>query len=337
MTVREALSRVIDGHDLARSEMRAVTNDIASGAVSDMLIAAFLTALRMKGETIEEITAAAEIMREKVIRIPSSAPHLVDTCGTGGDKSGTFNISTAAALLASAAGAVVAKHGNRSVSSQCGSADVLTALGIKIDITPEKMASVLASTGFSFLFAPLLHPSMKYVMPSRRELGVRTVFNVLGPLTNPAGSVHQLLGVYSDTLVKPITETLKNLGSKRAFVVHGKDGLDEITLTGASYVGEIDHGETRYYEVTPEQFGFTHVHAGELTGGSPEKNRDILMTIFEGVDSPRKDIAVLNAAFALTASGAAADIPTAITRIEESIASGAAMKKYRAIVAATNG
>lgn len=337
MTVREALARVIEKHDLSQNEMSAVMNDIMSGTVSDMLIASFLAALRMKGETIDEITAAARIMREKVIRIPSEAPHLVDTCGTGGDKSGTFNISTAAAILAASAGAVVAKHGNRSVSSQCGSADVLTALGIKIDITPDRMASMLAATGFAFLFAPSLHPSMKYVMPARKEMGVRTVFNILGPLTNPAGSVHQLLGVYSDALVKPITETLKNLGSKRAFVVHGRDGLDEITLTGPTYVGEIAHGETRYYEITPEQYGFSHVHARELAGGSPEKNRDILMSIFEGKDSPRKDIAVLNAAFALTASGAAPDVKTAVTRIEESVASGAAMKKYRDIVAAANG
>ncbi|MBI4978419.1 MAG: anthranilate phosphoribosyltransferase [Spirochaetes bacterium] len=331
MSLREHLAAVVARQNLTHDSMREAVLEITEGRSTDMLIAAFLVALRMKGETIDEITAAAEIMHEKVIPIACESEYAIDTCGTGGDRSGTFNISTAAAILASAAGAVVAKHGNRSISSACGSADVLKALGVNIELTPEQLSSCLRTNGFAFLFAPLLHPAMKYVMPARRELGIRTIFNILGPLTNPAKAKRHLLGVYDAALVQPVTETLKNLGSVRAFVVHGSDGLDEITLTGPTSVGEIENGKTRYYEITPADYGFATVSAAALKGGDAAANAAIIQSVMEGKPGPQTDIAVLNAAFALVASGVAPDVPSAVTRINETIYSGAARHKLSAL------
>lgn len=310
--------------------------EVMEGRASDIRIASFLTALRMKGETVDEITAAAEIMREKVIPIKNESSRLVDTCGTGGDGSNTFNISTASAILAAAAGAVVAKHGNRSVSSKCGSADVLQALGVHIDLSSWHMADILEKTGIAFLFAPLLHPAMKYVMPARKELGIRTIFNILGPLTNPAGSKRQVMGVYANELVEKMTETLKNLGSVRAFVVHSADGLDEVSTCNTTFVGEVVDGKTKYYTVSPEDFGIKRATTADLIGGTIEANKDIILDIVKGVRSPKLDIAVLNAGFALVAAGVATDVHDGVSRVRNALNSGHVLEKFESFVRETN-
>lgn len=335
MQFADLLKKVIDGQSLSVSEMRVCMSTIMEGEASDVQIASFLVGLRMKGESVSEITAAAQIMREKVSPVKVSGEFLIDTCGTGGDASGTFNISTAAAFLAASAGARVAKHGNRSVSSKCGSADVLASLGANIDLSAEEVGRVLDTASIAFLFAPLLHPAMRYVMPVRKELGVRTIFNVLGPLTNPAGAKRQLLGVFSEELIEPITETLLNLGTERAFVVHSKDGLDEVSISAETLVGEIREGKTFYHSVRPEDYGIKRVELNALKGGSPEDNRDILMSIFSGVPSAKKDIAVLNAAFALAASGISDDIEDAIVLIEKAIKEGRAKETLEKFITAT--
>jgi anthranilate phosphoribosyltransferase len=314
--------------------MKAVFDALMSGALTDAQIAAFMIALRLKVETVEEITAAAQVMREKVTPVnAANAPHLVDTCGTGGDASHTFNISTTAALIAAAAGATVAKHGNRSITSSCGSADVLESLGVDIAIDAATMQQCLQSVGIAFLFAPSLHPAMKYAIGPRREIGVRTIFNVLGPLTNPAGAPAQLMGVFSQELVEPLAHVLKNLGSRHAFVVHGHDGMDEISLCAPTTVAELHNDHVSVHVVEPELFGLHTASIDAIRGGDPAENAQIIKEIFNGVPGPYRDAAVLNAGFSICAAGCAQSPQEGITRAQEVLDNGAAKQKLADLVA----
>ncbi|MEO8504071.1 MAG: anthranilate phosphoribosyltransferase [Acidobacteriota bacterium] len=322
-----ALRRVMAGEDLSRAEMESLFGQLMDGKLSDAMKAALLVALAMKSECAAEIAGAASAMRQRVVRIPHRQESIVDTCGTGGDGKGTFNISTAAALVAAAAGAKVAKHGNRSVSSRSGSADVLAALGVDIEATPERAGQALDEIGIAFLFAPRLHPAMREVMPVRRELGVRTVFNVLGPLTNPAGARRQVMGVYSESLVEIVGEVLAQLGSEHALVVHGSDGLDEITLTGPTRVAEVRHGRVEVRTVRPEDFGVPAVPLEKLLGGDPEHNAGQLRAVLDGEAGPLSDVTAVNAGAALYAAGLAANLLEGFERSRQAIASGAAAAK----------
>ncbi len=325
--IKEAISRVVAGEDLAREEAAAVMDEVMSGRATDAQIAAFLVALRLKGETAEEIVGSAQVMRQKVTPIRTKQKVVVDTCGTGGDGYGTFNISTAAAFVAAGAGVYVAKHGNRSVSSHCGSADVMEALGINIEISPERMERCLDEAGIGFLFAPLLHGAMKYAIGPRRQIGIRTIFNILGPLTNPAGAKRQLIGVYDAGLTEVIADVLRSLGSEYAFVVHGSDGLDEITLTGPTKVSELAKGEIRTYLVEPEEFGLSKAELKDLLGGSVEENAEIILSILGGRRGPKRDVVLLNAGTTIVAAGGAETIAEGIEIAAESIDSGRALEK----------
>jgi anthranilate phosphoribosyltransferase len=287
----------------------------------------------MKGETVDEISGAAEVMREKATHVlPEQTDHLVDTCGTGGDNAHTFNISTAAAFAAAGAGARVAKHGNRSVSSKSGSADVLEALGVKIAVSPETMKQCLDEAGICFLFAPSLHPAMKYAIGPRKEIGVRTIFNILGPLTNPSLAPAQVLGVYAPNLAQTMAGVLNNMGSRRAFVVHGSDGLDEITITGPTGIAEARNGTVSTYSVEPGDFGIRRSSPESVRGGTPQENAEIIRHILAGKPGPCRDITVLNAAFALVAAGVAATPADGVRMAAESLDSGAAAKKLEMLV-----
>ena len=335
--IKEAIDQVISGRDLSRAEAAAVMETIMNGDATPAQISAFVTGLRLKGETVEEIAGCAETMRTKAvkIRVPAGAT-VVDTCGTGGDKSNTFNISTAAALIAAGAGVAVAKHGNRSVSSRCGSADVLQGLGVNILARPETMEKCLAETGIAFLFAPALHAAMKHALAPRREIGIRTVFNILGPLSNPAGAKIQLLGVYSEELTETLARSLLALGSERAWVVHGGDGLDEITLAGPTVVSELRGGEVRTFHLDPAEHGLKICRPEELKGGDAGENGRIILEILEGKRGPRSDVACLNAAAAILLAGLAADLGEGIARARESVSSGRAMKKLQDLRRLTN-
>ncbi len=333
MTIQEAIKAVIAGDHLSLEQSRAVFTDIMNGGATDAQIAAFIVGLRMKGETVSEITGAASVMRDKATHVlPENGAHLVDTCGTGGDGSNTFNISTAAAFVAAGAGALVAKHGNRSVSSRSGSADVLEALGVSIAVPPEKIKECLDAIGIAFLFAPSLHTAMKYAIGPRREIAIRTIFNVLGPLTNPALAPHQLLGVFSNHLTGVMASVLNNMGTNRAFVVCGDNGLDEIALSGPTEVAEVHLGTVSSYSILPEQFGFRRAPLEAVRGGTPADNAAIIRDILAGQKGPRRDIVVFNAAFALLAAGIAADPLDGITIAAHSIDSGAARGKLEALM-----
>ncbi|HAW60164.1 MAG TPA: anthranilate phosphoribosyltransferase [Actinobacteria bacterium] len=332
----EAIKKVVEHRDLTREEARAVMEEIMSGQAHDAQIGSFLTALRMKGEMVEEISGFAEIMRAHATRISPKALELVDTCGTGGDAPNTFNISTVVAFVASGAGAHIAKHGNRSVSSHCGSADVLEALGVKIEISPQAIEECIDEVGIGFLFAPLLHKAMKHVMPSRKAMGIRTVFNILGPLTNPARASAQILGVYDQSLTEVMAEVLRNLGVRHALVVHGTDGMDEISNTGPSKISELRDGKVKTYTVTPEQFGLPRAKINDLKGGTVEENARIAREILSGGDGPRRDIVLLNAAAALLAAGKASDFVRGLELAAESIDSGAALEKLEKLMEFTN-
>jgi len=328
--IKDAINSLIDGKDLSEEEMIGAMRDIMEGKSTDAQIASFLTALRIKGETVEEITGAAKVMREKVSKI-NAPEYTVDTCGTGGDMSHTFNISTTAALVVAACGLPVAKHGNRSVSSSCGSADVLEALNIKIELEPAKVEECLKTTGFGFMFAPLFHPAMKYAIGPRKELGVRTVFNILGPLTNPAGAKRQVMGVFSDKLTEPLAQVLGNLGVKHAFVVHGEDGLDEITTTDKTRVSELKDGKVNTYSISPEELDLVKANKEDLLGGNAEENAKITISILEGEKGPRRDIVLLNTAAALVAGDKAGDLIEGIKMASEAIDSGAARDKLEEV------
>ncbi len=333
MSIKELISKVVKGEDLTEAEMIEAMNAIMGGTASEAQIACFITALRLKGETVAEITGAARVMREKATRVklPADAGNVVDTCGTGGDETGTFNISTAAAFVTAGAGVTVAKHGNRSVSSKSGSADVLAALGVNIEAEVERVEQCIAEAGIGFLFAPKLHGAMKYAGPVRRDIGIRTIFNILGPLTNPAGADRQLLGVYDPALTTVLASVLKNLGTTHAFVVRGLDGLDEITMTDETRVSELKDGLVNTYNIKPEDFGFDRCAPDKLTGAGPEENAKIILDIFSGTLGPRRDIVVLNSAAAITAAGVAGDIKEGVAIAEGVIDSGAAGAKLEAL------
>ena len=327
MAIQDAIAKLIEGQDLPRDRMIGTMNQIMSGEATDAQIGAFLVALRVKGETVEEIAGAAEVMRDKATRVVTRHPTVVDTCGTGGDGSGTFNISTAAAFVVAGAGLCVAKHGNRAASSLCGSADVLKELGVNIEASPGTMGRCLDEAGIGFLFAPALHGAMKYAIGPRRELGARTIFNALGPLTNPAGATRHLIGVYSRSLTDTLAEVLRTLASERAFVVHGLDGLDEISTTGPTQVSELKGGTVSTYEITPEDLGIARASAADLAGGNAETNAAILRRVLNGEPGPRLDIVLLNAAAAIVAGGAADDLPAAMELARETVDSGRAVEK----------
>ena len=341
--ITEAVRALVDRRDLSRLEAAAAMEAIMSGAATNAQIAAFLTALRMKGETVEELIGFAQVMRQKAVKIRASGADLaqtgtdremlIDTCGTGGDASGTFNVSTATAFVVAGAGLKVAKHGNRSVSSLCGSADVVETLGINIELSPAKVARCVDEVGIGFLYAPLLHTAMKHVMAARREMGVRTVFNMLGPLTNPAGANAQVIGVYSAALTEPLARVLAELGTIRAFVVHGADGLDEISNTGESHIAEVHEGVVRSSRVRPEDFDVPRAAIGDLQGGDRQENAEIIRRVLGGEPGPRRDIVLMNAAAALVAGGKAGDFKAGMALAARSIDSGAARRKLEALVA----
>jgi anthranilate phosphoribosyltransferase len=334
--IHDALSRVVRREDLSRVEAASLMRILMGGEASPSLVGAILTALAMKGETVEEIAGMAETMRSLATAIPATARPLVDTCGTGGDHSGTFNISTTAAFVTAGAGVHVAKHGNRSASSLCGSADVLEALGVNLDLSPEKVAACIDQIGIGFLFARNLHTAMKHVGPIRAELKLRTIFNILGPLTNPAGADGQVMGVFDRSLIAPLAEVLLQLGSRHVFVVAGSDGLDELTLTGPSFVAEGCAGTVKTYEVTPEALGLARADAATLKGGDPAANATILRAVLSGEAGPHRDIVLLNAAPALVAGGKAARLDEGIRVAQASIDSGAALNKLEELIRKTH-
>jgi anthranilate phosphoribosyltransferase len=346
--ITEALQRIANLREsLTREEARSVMTEVFSGKATDAQIAALLVALHMKGETVEEIVGFAEAMRAAAEPLPlhedstlsvsgTGRDALVDTCGTGGDARGTFNISTATAFVVAGAGVRVAKHGNRSLSSRCGSADVMEALGVKISLPTAVLATCLEEIGVVFLFAPAMHSAMKYVQPARRELRLRTIFNLLGPLTNPARASAQVVGVYSLDLVEKVAEALSMLGVHRALVVHGLDGLDEITITGPTRIAEVREGNVRTYEVTPEEFGIKRAQLEDISGGDAETNAAIIRGILAGKKSPRRDVVLLNAAAALVAAGRAEHLGDALPLAAQSIDSGAAAAKLDALVQFTS-
>jgi anthranilate phosphoribosyltransferase len=324
---REALRRLTSGESLEREEAEELFGKMMDGEVSDPLKAALLVALRMKGEAVSEIAGAAAAMRRRATRIHHHRAAAVDTCGTGGDGRGTFNISTAAAVIAAAAGVPVAKHGNRSVSSRSGSADVLAALGVRIELDPPTAGRALDEVGICFIFAPVFHPGMREVMPVRRELALRTVFNLLGPLTNPAGARRQLMGVYAETLVEPIGRVLRDLGAEHALVVHGEDGLDEITTTGTTRVCEVRGGEVHSYTLDPERFGLRRAPLADLLGGEPDANAALMRRLLETGRGPLADVVALNAGAAIYVGGLAAGLEEGLERARAALVSGAAAAK----------
>jgi anthranilate phosphoribosyltransferase len=336
MKIREAIEKLVDHADLSEAETIDVMNQIMTGEATPLQVAAFLTALRMKGETVDEITGAARVMREKAHRVSIGSKMVLDTCGTGGDQKGTFNISTTSAFVVAGAGVNVAKHGNRSVSSQSGSADVLGALGVKIDAPKERVEACIANIGIGFLFAPLLHEAMKYAVQPRRDIGIRTIFNLLGPLTNPAMASHQLLGLYSGKLVGVIARVLKNLGSVRAMVVHGLEGLDEISLCGPTQVAELRDDQVREYTIEPEPLGLKKCRLEDLHGGTAEQSAAIVEGVLQGNKGPNREVVLLNSGAALYVSGAAATIQEGMRLAAESIDSGKARQKLKRLVEMTN-
>jgi anthranilate phosphoribosyltransferase len=331
--IKEALAKLLDGQDLTREESREVMDAIMSGETTPAQIGGFLVALRLKGETADEIAGAAEAMRAHVIPVHPKRGDLVDTAGTGGDGGKTFNISTAAALVAAAAGAAVAKHGNRSVSSQSGSADVLEELGFELALAPERIADSIDTLGFGFMFAPTHHPAMKHAGPVRTELAARTVFNVLGPLTNPAGARAQVVGVYSPHLVPVIADVLARLGARRAFVVHGADGIDELSPAGPNLVYEVVEGDVRPREIDPQDLGVPRCDPDELRGGTPEENARCIREVFGGRNGGRRSAILLNAAGAIAAAGHAADLREGLELATETLDSGSAGERLEQLIA----
>jgi anthranilate phosphoribosyltransferase len=330
--VQELVAHLLDGHDLTRGQAREAMHEIMRGEATQAQIAGYLVALRAKGETADEIAGSAEAMRDHVLPVQPKRADLVDTAGTGGDGKHTLNISTAAALVAAAAGAGVAKHGNRAASSQTGSADVLEALGFNLELEPERIARSIDELGFGFMFAQAHHPAMKHAAPVRRDLGTRTVFNVLGPLTNPARARAQVVGVYAAGLVRPIAEALAQLGARRAFVVHGADGIDELSPTGPNLVCEVVDGGVRERMIDPEELGIPRCALEELGGGSPAENAAMIRGVFDGEDGGRRSAILLNAAGAIAAGGHAEDLREGIELAREAIDSGAARARLDELV-----
>jgi anthranilate phosphoribosyltransferase len=348
--IRKAIARVVEREDLTEGEMIEVMNQIMSGECTPAQIGSFITALRMKGETVEEITGAARVMRERAtpIRVGRGVVDIdrddinidqetiLDVVGTGGDGTNTFNVSTTVSFVVSACGVKVAKHGNRSVSSACGSADVLEKLGINLDVTPETVEKCINGIGIGFLFAPALHGAMKHAIGPRREIGIRTVFNILGPLTNPAGADCQVMGVYRADLVEKLAGVLHKLGCRHGFVVHGSDGMDEITLTGETLIAEVTPAEVRLTNVTPEQFGLSRCTMADLKGGDAITNAEIVRAVLKGEAGPRREIVLLNAAYALIAAGRATTPTEGIAMAAEAIDSGRALMQVEKLATLTN-
>ncbi|MFH1790455.1 MAG: anthranilate phosphoribosyltransferase [Candidatus Omnitrophota bacterium] len=339
--IKEMINKAAQGRDLSREEARGVFDEIMSGGATDSQIAAFITALRIKGETVDEITGAARVMREKALKItpgpfPGKEP-LVDTCGTGGSGQDTFNISTASAFVAAACGVRVAKHGNRSASSRCGSADVLERLGVGINISADRVKKCIEEIGIGFLFAPLYHSAMKYAIGPRKEIGIRTIFNVLGPLSNPAGAGRQVVGVYDARLVPIVARVLRNLGCERALVVHGMDPLDEISISSGTIVGELNKGRVRTRVLAPADFGFKKTSVRNISGGGPEENAGHILDVLNGKKGPRRDVVIMNAAAALVVSCKAGNLRSGVRIAAESIDTGKAKEKLDCLKQMTGG
>jgi anthranilate phosphoribosyltransferase len=348
--LKQAIRKVVDRSNLTEEEMEAAMDVIMTGQATPAQIGSFITALRLKGETIEEITAAARVMRRKATRInvdharinmdrDKINPELktiVDTCGTGGDSTNTFNVSTTTAFVVAGCGLRVAKHGNRSVSSLCGSADVIEKLGVNLDVPPAAVEKCINRVGIGFLYAPALHGAMKYAIGPRREIGIRTIFNILGPLTNPAGANVQVLGVYKEELTPVLAEVLNRLGTRSAFVVYGEGGLDEISITGKTRVSELKNGRVNTYTIEPENFGLPRASLNDIAGGDARENAGIVLSILRGEPGARRDMVLLNAAAVLVAAGRAADFPDGINQAAEAIDTGRALEKLEAMKVITN-
>ena len=336
MNIQQAIAQLVEGTNLTEQEMVEVMNQVMTGEATPIQVGAFLTALRIQGETVEEVTGAARVMREKASHVDAGGGCVLDTCGTGGDGKNTFNISTTVAFVVAAAGITVAKHGNRAVSSGSGSADVLGALGVKIDVPKETVERCLREVGLGFLFAPALHGAMKYAAAPRREVGIRTIFNLLGPLTNPAQASHQLIGIYDGTLIETVAQVLGNLGSQRAMVVHGEEGLDEISLGGPTAVAEWKDGAVARYTLTPEEFGFEKCPADRLTAADPAECAAIVTAVLKGEPGPARDVVLLNSGAALCVSERVATVADGIDLARERIDSGAALETLQHLVEVTN-
>jgi anthranilate phosphoribosyltransferase len=347
--IKNAISKIVLQQDLVETEMIEVMNQIMGGEATQAQVGAFITALRMKGETVEEITGAARVMRDhatpirvgKALDIDREEINLdretiLDTCGTGGSGTKSFNISTTVAFVVSACGVKVAKHGNRSISSACGSADVLESLGVNLNVTPEQVEACINEVGVGFLFAPALHGAMKHAIGPRREIGIRTIFNILGPLTNPAGADRQVLGVYDEKLVEVLARVLVKLGCQRGFVVHGQDGMDEITLTGPTRVAEINGGQVILSTIEPEDFGLRRCLLSDLQGGDAEENAAIVRDILAGAEGPKRDVVLLNAAYALVAAGITESVDAGLQKARNMIDDGLAKAKLEGLISLTN-
>lgn len=328
--IQEAIGTIVSGHDLSAEDAAQVMEEIMTGEATPAQFGAFVTALRLKGETAEEISGMARVMREKALHVQSEGD-LVDTCGTGGDGAHTINVSTIAAFVVAGAGIKVAKHGNRAITSSCGSADVLEAAGVKIDLGPEGVERCIQEVGFGFMFAPTFHPAMRFAGPPRREIGIRTVFNILGPLTNPAGARSQVLGIADGALGEKMARVLQHLGCQHALVVHGEDGLDEISISAPTQIWELRAENIYSYSVTPEEFGLTRASSDAILGGSAEKNVAAMNQVLSGEQGPHRDVVLLNAAAALAAGDAVKNLRQGIMQASESIDSGRAMEKLHAL------
>ena len=333
--IKEAIEKVKKRIDLTESETRTVFDEIMSGRAVSEEIAEFLKALREKGETVDEITGAAKVMLERSSRVDAGLD-IIDTCGTGGSGINTFNISTTVAFVVAGCGVKVAKHGNRSASSGCGSADVLEALGVKLESTPQEVRKAIVEAGIGFMYAPLFHSAMKHAIKSRKDVGGRTIFNILGPLSNPAKAANQIIGVYDEKLTEVLARVLKNLGSKNALIVCGSDGLDEITITGKTKITELKDGEVRTYYINPEEFGMKRCDITDIKGGSAKENAEIILSVLKGEHGPRRDIVLLNAAAALVVASKAKNVVEGIKLAGESIDSGKALRKLHQLIEVTN-
>ena len=334
--MQSAIKAVTERRDLSAEEMSATMRLIMTGEATPAQVGGFLIGLRMKGETIDEIAAAAGVMRELASKVEVDRDHLVDTCGTGGDASGSFNISTASAIVVAAAGGRVAKHGNRSISSKSGSADVLETAGVNLEISPQQVAECVNEIGVGFMFAPLHHSAMKHAIGPRREMAVRTIFNVLGPLTNPAGAPNQVLGVFSKDLVEPLAHVLKRLGSEHVLVVHAEDGMDEISIATPTFVAELSGGEVKTYIIQPEDFGMSRADLEQIRAKDSAHSLEIIKNVFNNTDGPAKDIVCLNAGAAIYAAGLTASLAEGVTKAQQAIASGSVAEKLEQLIVKTN-
>jgi len=337
ITMPKAIQAVVDRHDLSTADMTSVMQMIMTGEATPAQIGGFMIGLRMKGETVDEITAAAGVMRKLADKVEVDSTHLVDTCGTGGDGAHTFNVSTASALVAAAAGARVAKHGNRSVSSKSGSADVLETAGVNLNLNPQQVAQCIEQIGVGFLFAPKHHSAMKHAIGPRREMGVRTVFNILGPLTNPAGAPNQVLGVFERSLLEPLVKVLQRLGSQHVLVVHAEDGMDEISIGSKTFVAELKDGQIKNYTITPEDFGVKHHDTRALTVSSADESLAMIHAVLENQPGPARDIVMLNAGAAIYAAGLASSLSDGMDLARKAIAKGAAQSKLDELIRVSSG